>query len=254
MESQMKVQETGEDSRSQTSSTVSLSELRIVLLGFRFAGKSSAGNKILGCKRFELKRTAQCVTRQGEVAGRRITVVEAPGWFVNQTFEGSTEFSKQEIVLSVTKCPPGPHCLLLVINVGSKFKAKQRKAVEKHLKLFPERVWSHTLVLFTHGDWLRDTPIEQHIKIKGEDLQWLVEKCGNRYHVLNNMNRSDKTQVTELLEKIEKMVAANSGGYFEIDRRILQEVEEKRRTEVERAETRRMKVQKQREDIRAKIG
>ncbi|XP_049332417.1 uncharacterized protein LOC107197941 isoform X6 [Astyanax mexicanus] len=254
MESQMKVQETGEDSRSQTNSTVSLSELRIVLLGFRFAGKSSAGNKILGCKRFELKRTAQCVTRQGEVAGRRITVVEAPGWFVNQTFEGSTEFSKQEIVLSVTKCPPGPHCLLLVINVGSKFKAKQRKAVGKHLKLFPEKVWSHTLVLFTHGDWLGDTPIEQHIKSEKKDLQWLVEKCGNRYHVFNNMNRSEKTQVTELLEKIEKMVAANSGGCFEIDRRILQEVEEKRRTEVERAETRRVKVQKQREDIRAKMG
>uniref|UniRef100_A0A8B9R9W5 AIG1-type G domain-containing protein n=1 Tax=Astyanax mexicanus TaxID=7994 RepID=A0A8B9R9W5_ASTMX len=254
MESQMKVQETGEDTRSQTSSTVSLSELRIVLLGDRYAGKSSAGNTILGREEFKIKGTAQCVTRQGEVGGRHITVVEAPGWFVYQPFEESSEFFKQEIVLSVTKCPPGPHCLLLVINLGYYITWHYRTGFEKHLKLLTERALCHTMVLFTFGDRLGNRPIEQHLESESKINRWLVEKCGNRYHVLNNMNRSDKTQVTELLEKIEKMVAANSGGYFEIDRRILQEVEEKRRTEVERAETRRMKVQKQREDIRAKMG
>ncbi|KAI4888853.1 hypothetical protein NFI96_028239 [Prochilodus magdalenae] len=81
------------------------------------------------------------------------------------------------------------------------------------------------------NDCLGDTPIEQHIESEGKDLKWLVEKCGNRYHVLNNKNRSDDTQVTELLEKIEEMVAANRGRHFQMDRKILQEVEEKRRAE-----------------------
>ncbi|KAL6463242.1 hypothetical protein MHYP_G00276330 [Metynnis hypsauchen] len=227
-----------------------LSELRIVLLGNRNAGKSSAGNTVLNREEFELKRTAQCVKRQREVARRHITVVEAPGWWRNKPVEESTELLKQEIVLSVSLCPPGPHCLLLVIRLDSDFKGKYRNILEGYLKLLTDSVWSHTIVLFSFGDWLGDTPIEQHIESEGKELQWLVEKCGNRYHVLNNKNRSDDTQVTELLEKIEEMVAANSGHHFQMDRKILQDVEEKRRGEEERAKERMMKVKKHREDLR----
>ncbi|KAL6463244.1 hypothetical protein MHYP_G00276350 [Metynnis hypsauchen] len=243
-ERMMKVKKHREDLRALMSDSHRLSELRIVLLGNRNAGKSSAGNTILNREEFELKRTAQCVKRQRAVAGRHITVVEAPGWWRNVAVEKSTELLKQEIVLSVSHSPPGPHCLLLVIRAETIFKEKERTVLLGHLKLLTDSVWSHTLVLFTFGDWLGDTPIEQHIESEGKELQWLVEKCGNRYHVLNNENRSDDTQVTELLEKIEEMVAANSGQHFEMDRKILQEVEEKRRAEEERARERMMKVQK----------
>ncbi|XP_036436880.1 uncharacterized protein LOC118815053 [Colossoma macropomum] len=237
-----------------TNETNRLSELRIVLLGCLEAGKSSAGNTILGREEFDSQRTAQCVKRQREVAGRHITVVEAPGWWSNNLVEESTEFRKQEIVLSVSLCPPGPHAVLLVIPLGIQFTENDRTALQKHLKLLTESVWSHTLVLFTCGDCLGDTPIEQHIKSEGRALQWLVEICGNRYHVLNNEKRSDHTQVTELLEKIEEMAAANSGRHFEMDREILEEVEEKKKVEEDRAKERMMKVQKQRKDIQAKMG
>ncbi|XP_067236111.1 GTPase IMAP family member 9-like [Chanodichthys erythropterus] len=230
-----------------------LSELRIVLMGYRTAGKSSAGNTILGREEFDLKTSAQCVRRHGEVADRHITVIEAPGWWKNYTVEKSPEILKQEILLSVSLCPPGPHAVLLIIRVDDRFKETEIKTVQDHLDLLSERVWSHTIVLFTHGDRLLDTSIERHIESEGQDLQWLVDKCGNRYHVLNNLNRSDDTQIKELLEKIEETVAENNGRHFEIDRKILQEVEERRRAEEERAEERMKRMQKKRENIRSQM-
>uniref|UniRef100_A0A673JSD0 AIG1-type G domain-containing protein n=1 Tax=Sinocyclocheilus rhinocerous TaxID=307959 RepID=A0A673JSD0_9TELE len=196
-----------------------LSELRIVLMGYRAAGKSSAGNTILGREEFDLKTSAQCVRRHGEVADRHITVIEAPGWWRNYTVENSPELLKQEILLSVSLCPPGPHAVLLIIRVDYMFKETERKAVQGHLDLLGERVWSHTIVLFTHGD-----------SLEGQDLQWLLDKCGNRYHVLNNQNRSDHTQIKELLEKIEETVAQNNGCHFEIDRKILLEIDAIKKT------------------------
>ncbi|KAG7453546.1 hypothetical protein MATL_G00264660 [Megalops atlanticus] len=229
-----------------------LSELRIVLLGGRRGGKSSAGNTILGREEFESGiRTAQCVKRQSEVAGRQLTVIDTPGWWKNKSIEDTPELDKQEIVRSVSLCPPGPYTLFLVIDVSESFTETDRRSVEEHLELLSERVWRHTIVLFTRGDWLRDTTIEQRIEAEGKALQWLVEKCGNRYHVLNNKNRGDGTQVTELLEKIEEIVAGHGGCHFEMDRMLLQEVEEKRRTVEERSEQRLIKVQKQRKSLRA---
>ncbi|XP_063073900.1 uncharacterized protein LOC134464369 [Engraulis encrasicolus] len=80
------------------------------------------------------------------------------------------------------------------------------------MELLGDRVWSRTILLFTCGDWLGDTSIEQHIESGGAALQWVVEKCENRYHAVDN-KKSDDGQVTELLDKIEEMVAANSGEW-----------------------------------------
>ncbi|XP_073687665.1 GTPase IMAP family member 8-like [Garra rufa] len=240
--------------RSQMGDTQHLSELRIVLMGHRRAGKSSAGNTILGREEFDLKRSAQCVRRHGEVADRHITVIEAPGWWIDEPVQESSELLQQEILLSVSLCPPGPHAVLLIIRVDTGFKEDQRKALQGHLDLLGERVWSHTIVLFTCGDSLLDTSIEQHIESEGQDLQWLLDKCGNRYHVLNNQNRSDHTQIKELLEKIEETVVQNNGCHFEIDRKILQEMKERRRTEEERAEERMKRMKKQRDDIRSQMS
>ncbi|MEQ2165761.1 hypothetical protein GOODEAATRI_020512, partial [Goodea atripinnis] len=86
----------------------------------------------------------------------------------------------------------------------------------QHMSLFREDVWKHTLVLFTREDWLGLKTVEERIESE-EGLQSIVNKCGNRYHVLNNMDQSNKTQVKELLEKIEEMWAGNKDPYYEVD-------------------------------------
>uniref|UniRef100_A0A3B1K455 AIG1-type G domain-containing protein n=1 Tax=Astyanax mexicanus TaxID=7994 RepID=A0A3B1K455_ASTMX len=243
----MKVQKQREDLRSQIIHTPYLTEMRIVLMGYKFAGKTSSGNTILG--REEIKRTVEIVKRQGEVAGRHITVVEAPGWS-DRALKERREAFKQQIMLSASLCPPGPHCLLLVIRVDTAFKEKEGKILNGYMKLFNQRVWSHMMVLFTFGDYLGDTPIEQHIESEGKTLQWLVEKCRNRYHILNNMTWDDDAQVSELLEKVEEVVVANKGCHFKMGRTFLPEVEAKKKGEPAKAKEKMVNAEKQSKNIK----
>ncbi|XP_066578218.1 GTPase IMAP family member 4-like [Amia ocellicauda] len=239
--------------------TQRLSELRIVLLGWR-GGKSSSGDTILGRETFKTERgsvTVQCVKSQGDVAGRQVTVVDTPGWEWSDSVQETPECVKQEIVRSVSLCPPGPHALLLLIPVWkiNSFTERHRRTVQEHLELLSERVWRHTIVLFTWGDELGDTTIEQHIERGGEELQRLVEKCGNRHHVLNNSNRGDGTQVTELLDKIDEMVAENWGWHFttETYQEIRQREEEEKKQRDEERERERKRETRQKEEMKREI-
>ncbi|XP_076125555.1 GTPase IMAP family member 8-like [Alosa pseudoharengus] len=232
-----------------------LSELRVVLLGFKDAGKSSSGNTILGREEFQPgQRSAVCVKRQGDVAGRQVTVVEAPGWWSCYSKELSPEMTKRAIQLSPGLCGQGPHVFLLITRADILFTEAQMISARQHLELLSERVWRYTILLFTHGDWLGDTPIEQYIESEGDALKWLTEKCGNRYHVLNNHNSTDGRQVTELLEKIEDMVAGNGSSHFKMDKGLLRDLEEREKIERSRAEERMMKVKQHRHGLRSTQG
>ncbi|KAI1882382.1 hypothetical protein AGOR_G00250110 [Albula goreensis] len=251
----MKVQKQRETLRALLMGELSrLSELRIVLLGGRWAGKSSTGNTILAREEFKTKsHTTECVKKQGAVAGRQVTVVDTPGWHRRYDTGATPEEVKQEIVRSVSLFPAEPHALLLVIDVGYLFTETDRRAVEEHLELLGDRSWRHTIVLFTWGDSLIDRSIEQHIE-SWMALQQLVDKCGNRYHVLDNRNRTDGTQVTKLLQKIDEMVAGNDlwhislTKYLESEERnrgLQQRCEEKER---EKEDMRKMCEEKEREN------
>lgn len=185
-------------------------EVRLVLLGERETGKSSAGNSILG--RAGLFRagvvTEECVRQQAEVAKWLVTVVDTPGWEAGIT-GGTTERVKREIATSVGLCPPGPHALLLTLRVDTLVVSGH---VRDHLELLSEGAWRHTLLLFTHGDQLREgVNIQQHVQGGGRDLRWLLEKCRGRYHVISSLDggERDKVGVTDLLLKVEKMAVTN---------------------------------------------
>ncbi|XP_023204896.1 uncharacterized protein LOC102233465 [Xiphophorus maculatus] len=207
--------------------------LRIVMIGASCAGKSSTVNTILRKNYFAVtessRRTTHCEINHSVVEGRRLTVVDSPGWFYINTLQETSEMDKLEIENSVNLCPPGLNAVLLVIDLITVMNSLYLRSVQEHMSLFREEIWKHTLVLFTYGDWLGVKTVEERIESE-EGLQWIVNKCGNRYHVLNNKDHSDKTQVKELLEKIEEMWAGNENPYYEVELDRAAQLETKRET------------------------
>ncbi|XP_075999215.1 GTPase IMAP family member 8 [Genypterus blacodes] len=228
-----------------------LSEIRIVMVGARGCGKSSAVNTILGREGSQqCRRTARCIVGQGCVFGRQVTIVDTPGWWMNYFSAESPIFDQRQIRFSASLCPPGPHVFLLAIRADRAFSETYRRAIQEHLQLIDEHIWSQVIVLFNFGDWLGCTTTEQYIESEGEPLRRLVEQCGNRYHVLNNKTKGDGFQVRELIGKIEETAG---GWYYETEGNMMKQLREKMRREEERAKERLRRKEKQRQMAQSQL-
>ncbi|XP_034150451.1 GTPase IMAP family member 9-like [Esox lucius] len=120
---------------------------------------------------------------------------------------------KKEMGRCIDMSVPGPHVFLLLVRLGVRFTEEEQNTVKWIQENFGEDASKFTIVLYTHGDELKKKTIEEYLEGSTE-LRKLNNNCGNRYHIFNNKEKDDQTQVTELLRKIDEMVEANGGGHY----------------------------------------
>ncbi len=177
---------------------VSVSNLRIVLLGKCTSKNRRVGNFILGRSAFDNGAPPDVVERVGGIFKERHVII------VNSPQLLQTNISDHQITQTVRECvylsDPGSHVIVLLLN-HEPCSAEDQDFVEKVLLSFSESVYQHTMVLTT-----------QDATETNDILQKIIQKCANRHFSLKRSSFPDG-----LLQTFEDIVQINDGQHLDCE-------------------------------------
>ncbi|XP_026181591.1 GTPase IMAP family member 9 [Mastacembelus armatus] len=186
-------------------------ELRLMVVGSSGPSQFLLTNAILDREEFSKDVASISGSRKniGELAGRRVAVINGPN-----IYDKDISRAKREMELRRSKCLciPGPHAFLVAFDM-EKISPNDMRTPKLMKKRFGRHCLRHCMVLLACEGNLEGAALEDRVKKTNWHLRELIEKYGGRLHIFN-VNWRDRSRDSELLQKIEWMVASLGGGYF----------------------------------------
>ncbi|XP_058607444.1 GTPase IMAP family member 4-like [Onychostoma macrolepis] len=154
--------------------------------------------------------TKECRRECGTVEGRKLVLVDTPGFFDTDLTE---EQLKQEVIHCLALCSPGPHVFLLVIPI-ERYTEEQQRSIQMILEMFNADISNHSILIFSHADRLRGESIRDFISRQNAKVQDLVGRFRRRFVTFDNTNPTNREQVSRLLQKVDELLVKNENRHF----------------------------------------